>query len=351
VGLDIAESALFEIDREIRQLFPAITFSPEIGNIQNRARIVEVLGRHRPSVVFHAAAYKHVPMMEMHAFEAVENNVIGSYNLALASTMAGVGTFVLISTDKAVNPTNVMGVTKRITELLLLGIQSNTKFVAVRFGNVLGSNGSVIPIFKKQIAVGGPVTVTHPEMRRFFMTIPEACQLVLQAATSADSGQICVLQMGEPVKIVDLAKNLILLSGLTPNKDIEIRFTGIRPGEKLSEELSSYLESCRRGPHDKIMIYEGKATSPEDSATWIAELSEICRKRDPARLVLKLKEIVLDYNPSPQLLRLAIHGVTGTRPRHLRRPNVVAMPMEESEAPLVSPMGSLEDAASTSALG
>jgi FlaA1/EpsC-like NDP-sugar epimerase len=236
VGFEIAESPLFEIDREMRRAFPKTPFYPEIGSVQNRTRIDEVLSQYSPSVVYHAAAYKHVPMMEAHVFEAVENNVFGTYNVAVAAAEHGVEDFVMISSDKAVRPTNVMGATKRVAELLLLALQDGrTKYVAVRFGNVLGSNGSVIPIFKKQIAAGGPVTVTHPDMRRFFMTIPEACQLVLQAAVIGQGGQICVLEMGEPVKIVDLARDLILLSGLRPDEDIKIEFTGMRPGEKLYE--------------------------------------------------------------------------------------------------------------------
>jgi FlaA1/EpsC-like NDP-sugar epimerase len=205
--------------------------------------------------------------MEAHVFEAIENNVFGTYNVAMASAEHGVEEFVMISSDKAVRPTNVMGATKRVAELLLLAMQNGDRqpfsaaengvcphFVAVRFGNVLGSNGSVIPIFKKQIAAGGPVTVTHPEMRRFFMTIPEACQLVLQAAAIGQGGQICVLDMGEPVKIVDLARNLILLSGLKPDEDIKIEFTGMRPGEKLYEELSTLLEGTVPTAHEKIRI-------------------------------------------------------------------------------------------------
>ena len=193
--------------------------------------------------------------MEAHIFEAIENNVFGTYNVAVAAAEHGVEDFVMISSDKAVRPTNVMGATKRIAELLLLALQNGrTKYVAVRFGNVLGSNGSVIPIFKKQIAAGGPVTVTHPDMRRFFMTIPEACQLVLQAAVIGEGGQICVLDMGEPVKIVDLARNLILLSGLRPDEDIKIEFTGMRPGEKLYEELSTLLEDTAPTAHEKIRI-------------------------------------------------------------------------------------------------
>jgi len=260
-----------------------------------------------PSAIYHAAAYKHVPMMEAHVFEAIENNVFGTYNLALAAEKHGVGDFVTISSDKAVRPTNVMGATKRIAELLLLALQNGgTKYVAVRFGNVLGSNGSVIPIFKKQIAAGGPVTVTHPEMRRFFMTIPEACQLVLEAAVIGLGGQICVLDMGEPVKIVDLARNLILLSGLRPDEDIKIAFTGMRPGEKLYEELSSLTEDTAPTAHEKIRIYVGNGMPEGDMLRWVETLREICRERDTGRLVLALKEIVMDYSPSGHLLKRVI---------------------------------------------
>jgi FlaA1/EpsC-like NDP-sugar epimerase len=304
VGFEIAESPLFEIDREMRQTFPAIPFYPEIGSVQNRLRLDEVLNQYRPQVVYHAAAYKHVPLMETHVFEAVENNVFGTYNIATAAMDHGVDNFVMISSDKAVRPTNVMGATKRIAELLLLGLQNGgTQFVAVRFGNVLGSNGSVIPIFKKQIAAGGPVTVTHPDMRRFFMTIPEACQLVLQASAIGRGGQICVLDMGKPVKIVDLARNLILLSGLKPDQDIAIEFTGMRPGEKLYEELSTLLEDTVPTDHEKVRIFIGNGVPEEDVRTWISGLRRVCETRDVGRLVVALKELVLDYNPSTHLLR------------------------------------------------
>jgi FlaA1/EpsC-like NDP-sugar epimerase len=307
VGFEIAESPLFEIDREMRQAFPEIPFYPEIGSIQNRARLDEVFGQYAPSVAYHAAAYKHVPMMEAHVFEAIENNVFGTYNVAASAAAHGVEDFVMISSDKAVRPTNVMGATKRVAELLLLGMQNgSTKYVAVRFGNVLGSNGSVIPIFKKQIAAGGPVTVTHPEMRRFFMTIPEACQLVLQAAVMGEGGQICVLDMGEPVKIVDLARNLILLSGLRPDDDIKIEFSGMRPGEKLYEELSSLTEDTVPTAHEKIRIFTGNGMPDGDMVTWIGYLREICQARETGRLVVALKEIVLDYSPSTHLLKRVI---------------------------------------------
>jgi FlaA1/EpsC-like NDP-sugar epimerase len=252
-------------------------------------------------------------MMEAHIFEAVENNVFGTYNVADAATEWGVEDFVMISSDKAVRPTNVMGATKRIAELLLLALQNGrTRYVAVRFGNVLGSNGSVIPIFKEQIAGGGPVTVTHPDMRRFFMTIPEACQLVLQAAVIGEGGQICVLDMGEPVKIVDLARNLILLSGRKPDEDIKIEFTGMRPGEKLYEELSTLIEDTAPTTHEKIRIYVGNGMQEGDMLAWLSLLRQICKSRDVGRLVLALKDIVLDYSPSMDLLKRVIE----TREHH-----------------------------------
>ena len=307
VAFEIAESPLFELDREMRQAFPETPFYPEIGSIQNRARLDEVLRQYSPSIVYHAAAYKHVPMMEAHVFEAIENNVFGTYNVAMAAAEYGVDDFVMISSDKAVRPTNVMGASKRLAELLLLTLQNGgTKYVAVRFGNVLGSNGSVIPIFKKQIAAGGPVTVTHPDMRRFFMTIPEACQLVLQAAVIGAGGQICVLEMGEPVKIVDLAKNLILLSGLRPDEDIKITFTGMRPGEKLYEELNTVFEDTEPTAHEKIRIFVGNGMPEDDMLTWLAHLRAVCDSRDVGRLLVTLKELVPDYSPSANLLTRAV---------------------------------------------
>jgi FlaA1/EpsC-like NDP-sugar epimerase len=307
VGFEIAESPLFELDREMLRHFPEVSFYPEIGSVQNRARVDEVLHRHSPSVIYHAAAYKHVPMMETHVFEAIENNVFGTYNVAASAARHGVDDFVMISSDKAVRPNNIMGATKRLAELLLLALQNGgTKYVAVRFGNVLGSNGSVIPIFRKQIAAGGPVTVTHPEMRRYFMTIPEACQLVLQAAVVAGGGQICVLDMGEPVKIVDLARNLILLSGHKPDDDIKIQFTGMRPGEKLYEELSSLIEDTAPSAHEKIRIYMGSGMPEQDMMDWLDCLHGICEARDLGRLVVALKDILLDYSPSAHLLRRVI---------------------------------------------
>jgi len=309
VGFEIAESPLFEIDREMKQRFPQVPFYPEIGNVQNRARLDDVLCQYRPTILYHAAAYKHVPLMETHIFEAVENNVFGTYNLAISAMKHGVEDFVLISSDKAVRPTNIMGTTKRVAELILLALQNGrTRYVAVRFGNVLGSNGSVIPIFKKQIAAGGPVTVTHPEMRRFFMTIPEACQLVLQASAVATGGQICVLDMGQPVKIVDLARNLILLSGLKPEKDIKIQFTGTRPGEKLYEELSTLLENTIPTEHEKVRIFVGNGVPEGNVHRWLDELRDLCAARDTGRLMVALKEVVLDYSPSADLLRRVVEA-------------------------------------------
>jgi FlaA1/EpsC-like NDP-sugar epimerase len=308
VGFEIAETALFHLDREMRQSFPNVSFYPEIGSIQNKQRLAEVLEQYRPSILYHAAAYKHVPMMEAHVFEAVENNVFGTWNVALAAAHHGVEHFVMISSDKAVRPTNIMGATKRVAELLILALQNGgTKFVSVRFGNVLGSNGSVIPIFKEQIAGGGPVTVTHPEMRRYFMTIPEASQLVLQASTMGHGGEIFVLDMGAPVKIVDLARNLILLSGLRPDEDIKIEFTGIRPGEKLYEELNSMEEDTLPTPYEKIKIFTGNGLPSAGMGPCLEALRDICERRDVPGLMLTLKDLIPDYNPSGHLLRRAVH--------------------------------------------
>ena len=235
-----AENPLFFIERELIKSYPQASLECIIADITDKARVEQVFSRYRPQVVIHAAAHKHVPLMEQNPGEAIKNNIIGTRTIADAADAFGAECFVMISTDKAVNPTSIMGTSKRVAEMYIqdLNKTSKTHFVTVRFGNVLGSNGSVIPIFKQQIAAGGPVTVTHPEMRRYFMTIPEASQLVLQAATMGKGGEIFVLDMGEPVKIVDLARELITLSGFRPGEDIEIEFTGLRPGEKLFEELS-----------------------------------------------------------------------------------------------------------------
>jgi FlaA1/EpsC-like NDP-sugar epimerase len=308
VAFEIAETALFYLDLEFRQSFPGVPFFPEIGSIQNTQRLAEVLDRHRPSILYHAAAYKHVPMMETHVFEAVENNVFGTWNVALAAARHGVGDFVLISSDKAVRPGSIMGATKRVAELLILALQNGgTNFVSVRFGNVLDSNGSVIPIFERQIAAGGPVTVTHPEMRRYFMTIPEASQLVLQASTMGRGGEIFALDMGEPVRIVDLARKLILLSGLRPGEDIGIEFTGLRPGEKLSEE-PNLDEDTLPTHHEKIKIFAGKGLPPAGMESYLETLREIGARRDMPSLIRTLQELIPDYHPSAHLLAAA-HAV------------------------------------------
>ncbi|MCC7293508.1 MAG: polysaccharide biosynthesis protein [Phycisphaerales bacterium] len=254
--LERAENALFNIDRHLREQFPGVTILPCVADVTDAARVAEVFRDQRPALVFHAAAHKHVPMMELNVGEAVKNNVGGTRVVAQACAAQGVEKMVLISTDKAVNPTSVMGCSKRVAELCVQGMNGGggTHFVTVRFGNVLGSDGSVVPIFREQIARGGPVTVTHPQMCRYFMTIPEASQLVLQAGAMGGGGEIFMLDMGEPVKIVDLARNMIRLSGMAPETDIEIRYVGLRPGEKLFEELSIDGEHVLPTAHPQIGV-------------------------------------------------------------------------------------------------
>ncbi len=256
VVLDIYENGVFSLEHELKKTYPNLKMNIVIASVRDAARLDEVLNRYRPFVVFHAAAHKHVPLMEANPTEAIKNNIFGTYNLIQAAKKHSVDRFVLISTDKAVNPTNVMGATKRIAEMLIQSQHAcmTTKFVAVRFGNVLGSNGSVIPIFKKQIEEGGPITVTHPDIERYFMTIPEAARLVIQASSFAGNSEIFVLDMGEPVKIVQLAENIIRLSGLKPYEDIQIQFTGLRPGEKMFEELILNEEHAVRTAYEKIFI-------------------------------------------------------------------------------------------------
>lgn len=303
VGFDTSENGLFLLNQEMRERWPQLAFEPEVGSIRSRSRLDEVMQAHAPTIVYHAAAYKHVPMMESNPFEAMENNILGTREVALAALRHGVTDMVMISSDKAVRPTSVMGVSKRVAELVVNSMNGGeTNFVSVRFGNVLGSNGSVVPIFRKQIAAGGPVKVTHPEMRRYFMTIPEAAQLVLQASSMGKGGEIFVLEMGEPVKIVDLARNMILLSGLRPNRDVRIEFTGIRPGEKLYEELSSLDESTAATRHEKIRVYHGVEWSRSEMNQRLEGLETICRMKDTAGLVLWLKSLEPEYNPSALIL-------------------------------------------------
>lgn len=266
--LEQAENPLFHLERELLEDFTSVTFRPIVADVYDSERIHQLMQVFKPAFVLHAAAHKHVPLMEANPSEAIKNNIIGTLNVIRAAQKAEVETCVLISTDKAVNPTSVMGASKRVAEMLMqaLAVKSETRLAAVRFGNVLGSNGSVIPIFKKQIENGGPVTVTHPEMRRFFMTIPEATQLVLQAATYAHAGDIFVLDMGEPVYIIDVARDLIRLSGLEPNIDIPIVISGMRPGEKLFEELATDAEQTSATAHERIFRCE---VQPPDSSKVI----------------------------------------------------------------------------------
>ena len=257
VIVDIYENNAYDIEQELRRKYgDSLDLEVLIGSVRNTNRVRSIMQKYKPDIVFHAAAHKHVPLMEDSPNEAIKNNVLGTYNLVLAADRWKVKKFVQISTDKAVNPTNIMGASKRVCEMIIQSFNrhSKTDFVAVRFGNVLGSNGSVIPLFKKQIAAGGPVTVTDPEIIRYFMTISEAVSLVLQAGVYARGGEIFVLDMGEPVKILDLAKNMIRLSGYIPEKDIAIEFTGLRPGEKLYEELLMDEEGMTEAPNKLIHI-------------------------------------------------------------------------------------------------
>lgn len=282
--LDIYENNAYDLQMELNFKHPMLDKSVIIASVRDKRRLDEIFNLYRPDVVFHAAAHKHVPLMETNPKEAIKNNVIGTLNLVECADKYDVKKFVQISTDKAVNPTNIMGATKRICEMIIQAInkRSKTEFVAVRFGNVLGSNGSVIPLFKKQIKAGGPVTVTHPDINRYFMTIPEAAQLVIQAGAMAKGGEIFILDMGKPVKIVDLARDLIRLSGLEPDKDIKIEFTGLRPGEKLYEELLMDEEGIKTTSHKKIFIGKPMDIDYEELKNHIVELYKNIETDDEA---------------------------------------------------------------------
>ncbi len=293
-----AENPLFYIERELRKDFTTVCIEPLICNITDKIHVEQIFAKYKPEVVIHAAAHKHVPLMELNPSQAIKNNVMGTKIVADTAEKFGTLNFVMISTDKAVNPTSIMGSSKRIAEMYIqdLSRTSKTLFVTVRFGNVLGSEGSVIPIFKKQIAEGGPVTVTHPEMKRYFMTIPEASKLVLQAATMGKGGEIFVLEMGEPVKIVDLARELITLSGFSPEEDIEIKFTNPRPGEKLFEELSIEGEDMQRTRHSKISIWKNIPMDRDKLREGINELIEIASKQENNEIFKKIKSLVPEYS-------------------------------------------------------
>jgi FlaA1/EpsC-like NDP-sugar epimerase len=305
VLVEHTENNLFHIHRELTREAASIPVTPCMADICDLPRMEKIFSAYRPDIVLHAAAYKHVPMMEHNPGEAIKNNVLGTRTLANLAHAHGVGEFVLISTDKAVNPTSIMGVSKRIAELYVQALhqRSRTRFVTVRFGNVLGSAGSVVPIFKEQLARGGPITVTHPDMKRYFMTIPEACQLVLQAAAMGEGGEIFILDMGEPVKIVDLARDLILLSGLSP-ADVEIRYTGLRPGEKLFEELTLHDEAARATRHPKIFIGRLRPSDWAECNQAIDELHLLADGADPAKLLQKLKTLVPEFKGDELLARL-----------------------------------------------
>jgi FlaA1/EpsC-like NDP-sugar epimerase len=297
-----AESPLYEIDLELRTDYPEVKVVPILGDIRDRSQLSRALSDHRPQVVFHAAAYKHVPMMELQPWKAVRNNILGTRNVMDVSREHGVERFVLVSTDKAVRPANVMGASKRVAELLVQNQNGcglgRTKFITVRFGNVVGSVGSVVPLFKKQIERGGPVTVTHPEVTRYFMTIPEACQLILQAGAMGEGGEIFILDMGTPVKIVDMAKDLIRLSGFEPDVDIKIEFVGLRPGEKLFEELITSGEGIVPTSHEKILVLRGQTCDQDRLNAVIEDLTKLAEEQNGAGIRAKLQEIVEDYRPA-----------------------------------------------------
>jgi FlaA1/EpsC-like NDP-sugar epimerase len=305
------ENSIYEIDQELNYLNGTkICKIPIIADIRDRNKMERVFETYRPTVVFHAAAHKHVPLMEDAPDEAVKNNVFGTKNVAELADRYGVKRFVMISTDKAVNPTSVMGATKRIAEIIVqkLARTSRTKFCAVRFGNVLGSRGSVVPLFKKQIARGGPITITHPEMRRFFMTIPEAVHLVIQAGSMGKGGEVFILDMGEPVRILDLAKDLIRLSGLEPDKDIAIKFSGVRPGEKLYEELMTAEEGTDHTKHKRIFVGKPNGVDWEKLPDDLNDLWNSLMTNDSEQIIRMIQHIVPQFTPNLVVKQIAAVG-------------------------------------------
>lgn len=296
--VDIYENNAYDIQQELLEKFPELDLVVLIASVRNTARMNKIFATYLPDIVYHAAAHKHVPLMETSPNEAIKNNVFGTLKTVQAANKYGVKRFILISTDKAVNPTNIMGASKRMCEMIIqtYNNRSKTEFAAVRFGNVLGSNGSVVPLFKKQIEKGGPVKVTHPDIIRYFMTIPEAVSLVLQAGANAKGGEIFVLDMGEPVKILDLAENMIRLSGFEPYEDIDIEFTGLRPGEKLYEELLMAEEGLKETEHSLIHIGKPLAFDEEEYLRELEDLKKIV-KMEPEAIRRRIKEIVPTYQP------------------------------------------------------
>ena len=305
--VDQAESALFRLDAELRRRFPALSLCALVADIRDRDGMDELLDHEPADSIFHAAAYKHVPLMERHPLEAAETNVIGTWNLVRAARRRGVSSFLMISTDKAVNPSNIMGLTKRSAELVVRSAAHSVQtgepsFVSVRFGNVLGSSGSVTPLFEEQITAGGPVTVAHPEARRYFMTVTEAAQLVLEALTMGKGSQIFVLNMGRPIRIGELAEKMIRLRGLVPGEDIAIRYSGLRPGDKLFEELTRKGETLLPTRHDKIHIVEAPPASPDalpqaDMDIWLEDLRALIAVRDKPAVVKHMARLVPEYRP------------------------------------------------------
>ena len=296
-----AESPLYDIELELKANYPGVVIIPTLADIRDKKRLESVFDLYQPTVVFHAAAYKHVPMLEIQPWEAVTNNVLGTRNVVETAKAFNVARFVMVSTDKAVRPTNIMGSSKRIGELIVQahsnGKENNTRFMIVRFGNVVGSVGSVIPLFKKQIEKGGPVTVTHPEVTRFFMTIPEASQLILQAGSMGTGGEIFILEMGQSLKIIDIARDLIRLSGFQPNVDIPIEFIGLRPGEKLYEELITEGEGIVPTSHDKIMVLRGNGYDADQLNKCVDNLIDLAKNRNASQIQTLIKKIVPEYQP------------------------------------------------------
>jgi FlaA1/EpsC-like NDP-sugar epimerase len=297
------EFNLYRIEMELRQAFPRLACHVLLGDVADEVAVNHAFSTHRPDIVFHAAAYKHVPILQFQVREAVRNNILGSWVIANAAIRNGCRKFILISTDKAVNPTSIMGATKRITEIgcEALNMQGQTRFVTVRFGNVLGSAGSVVPLFQEQIRAGGPVTVTHPEMSRYFMTIPEATQLILQAGAMGKGGEIFVLDMGEPVRIAYLAEQMIRLSGRIPGRDVRIEFTGLRPGERLQEELFHQGEQLKPTPHEKILLAQHRAVERQVLDQTLKEMIVACESFDEAQIHALIKQLVPEMGGREQL--------------------------------------------------
>ena len=300
VVFEIGEFNLYQIERELLGLCQETEFHAVLGDVCDTSAIEHCMSEHQPQVIFHAAAYKHVPLLQNQARQAVRNNILGTRNMALAADKFGCDNFVMISTDKAVNPTNNMGASKRIAEIFCqnLNQRSKTNYITVRFGNVLGSAGSVVPLFKEQIAKGGPVTVTHPEITRYFMTIPEACQLIMQAAVQGEGGEIFVLDMSEPVKIAYLAEQMIILSGKTPGEDIEIKYTGLRPGEKLYEELFHEQEQLSATTHEKILLAKTRIVDWNELQTDFSAMETASQRFDEATLKSLIKKLVPEMTES-----------------------------------------------------